>query len=218
MPAASPRRLHLNAFLMNAGHHDAAWRHPRTQPERLTDLRYFQHLAQTAERGKLDSIFFADGLALWGKVKHNALGGFEPLTLLSALATVTERIGPGSTSPRTSWWWAAAPPPPGRRSSRPRPERRSSSPTRATAAPAARPRRAASACPADALYVAPQTYPLPVDEPTVRDEDGLDRAGLLGSYRRRIGWGQGRTPGARLAVGPPLNPPGSNGDSLPITS
>ncbi|WP_414505319.1 LLM class flavin-dependent oxidoreductase [Streptomyces sp. NEAU-L66] len=93
MPAAGPRRLHLNAFLMNAGHHDAAWRHPRTQPERLTDLRYFQHLAQTAERGKLDSIFFADGLALWGKVKHNALGGFEPLTLLSALATVTERIG-----------------------------------------------------------------------------------------------------------------------------
>ncbi|MGD3110628.1 LLM class flavin-dependent oxidoreductase [Streptomyces sp. YGL11-2] len=93
MPAASPRRLHLNAFLMNAGHHDAAWRHPRTQPERVTDRRYFQYLAQTAERGKLDSIFFADGLALWGKVEHNALGGFEPLTLLSALATVTERIG-----------------------------------------------------------------------------------------------------------------------------
>ncbi len=93
MPANSPRRLHLNAFLMNAGHHDAAWRHPLTQPERVTDLSYFQHLARTAERGKLDSIFFADGLALWGKVKHNALGGFEPLTLLSALATATERIG-----------------------------------------------------------------------------------------------------------------------------
>ncbi|MGW2403237.1 LLM class flavin-dependent oxidoreductase [Streptomyces sp. NPDC001739] len=95
-PADRPtthRRLHLNAFLMNAGHHDAAWRHPRTQPERVTDLRYFQQLAQTAERGRLDSIFFADGLALWGKVRHNALGGFEPLTLLSALATVTEHIG-----------------------------------------------------------------------------------------------------------------------------
>jgi FMN-dependent oxidoreductase (nitrilotriacetate monooxygenase family) len=93
MTATSPRRLHLNAFLMNAGHHDAAWRHPRTQPERVTDLRYFQELAQTAERGRLDSIFFADGLALWGKVRHNALGGFEPLTLLSALAAVTEHIG-----------------------------------------------------------------------------------------------------------------------------
>ncbi|MGW7247201.1 LLM class flavin-dependent oxidoreductase [Streptomyces decoyicus] len=93
MPAPGPRRLHLNAFLMNAGHHAAAWRHPRTQPERLTDPRYFQHLAQTAERGKLDSVFFADGLALRGKAEHNALDGFEPLTLLAALATVTERIG-----------------------------------------------------------------------------------------------------------------------------
>ncbi|MEE1752936.1 LLM class flavin-dependent oxidoreductase [Streptomyces sp. SP18CS02] len=93
MTAARPRQLHLNAFLMNAGHHDAAWRHPGTQPERITDLRYFQELARTAERGTLDSIFFADGLALWGKVRHNALGGFEPLTLLSALAAVTEHIG-----------------------------------------------------------------------------------------------------------------------------
>ncbi|MGP3926877.1 LLM class flavin-dependent oxidoreductase [Streptomyces sp. 8N616] len=93
MTTSRPRRFHLNAFLMNAGHHDAAWRHPRTQPERVTDLRYFQHLAQTAERGRLDSVFLADGLALWGKVRHNALGGFEPLTLLSALAAVTEHVG-----------------------------------------------------------------------------------------------------------------------------
>ncbi|MGP3948804.1 LLM class flavin-dependent oxidoreductase [Streptomyces sp. 7N604] len=93
MPANSPRRLHLNAFLMNAGHHDAAWRHPRTQPEPVTDLRYFQQLARTAERGLIDSVFLADGLALWGNVRHNALGGFEPLTLLSALAAVTEHVG-----------------------------------------------------------------------------------------------------------------------------
>ncbi len=87
------RHLHLNAFLMNVGHHDAAWRLPGAQPERVTDVRYFQQLARTAERGKLDSIFFADGLALWGKVRHNALGGFEPLTLLAALAAVTEHVG-----------------------------------------------------------------------------------------------------------------------------
>lgn len=91
MPA--PRTLHLNAFLMNAGHHDAAWRHPASSPERVTDVRYFQELARTAERGRLDSIFFADGVALWGKARHNALGGFEPITLLSAIAAVTEHIG-----------------------------------------------------------------------------------------------------------------------------
>ncbi|WP_328404064.1 LLM class flavin-dependent oxidoreductase [Streptomyces sp. NBC_00390] len=93
MSADTPRQFHLNAFLMNAGHHDAAWRHPLTQPERITDLSYFQELARTAERGKLDSLFLADGVALWGNARYNAVGGFEPLTLLSALAVATEHIG-----------------------------------------------------------------------------------------------------------------------------
>ncbi|MFF4231996.1 LLM class flavin-dependent oxidoreductase [Streptomyces sp. NPDC001820] len=93
MSADTPRQFHLNAFLMNAGHHDAAWRHPRTQPERITDLAYFQELARTAERGRLDSLFLADGVALWGNARYNAVGGFEPLTLLSALAVATEHIG-----------------------------------------------------------------------------------------------------------------------------
>ncbi|MFF3688077.1 LLM class flavin-dependent oxidoreductase [Streptomyces sp. NPDC002187] len=93
MSADTPRQFHLNAFLMNAGHHDAAWRHPRTRPERITDLSYFQELARTAERGKLDSLFLADGVALWGNARYNAVGGFEPLTLLSALAVATEHIG-----------------------------------------------------------------------------------------------------------------------------
>lgn len=78
---------------MNAGHHDAAWRHPRTRPDRITELSYFQELARTAERGRLDSLFLADGVALWGNARFNAVGGFEPLTLLSALAVATEHIG-----------------------------------------------------------------------------------------------------------------------------
>lgn len=87
------RKLHLNAFLMGVGHHEAAWRHPRTEPARITDVRHYQNLAQIAERGKLDSVFLADGVALRGDVAHNALGGLEPLTLLSALAAVTDHIG-----------------------------------------------------------------------------------------------------------------------------
>ncbi len=89
----SVRKLHLNAFLMGVGHHEAAWRHPLTEPSRLTDVRHYQELARIAERGRLDSVFLADGLALKGEVRHNALGGLEPLTLLAALAAVTERIG-----------------------------------------------------------------------------------------------------------------------------
>ncbi|MFC4061385.1 LLM class flavin-dependent oxidoreductase [Planomonospora corallina] len=95
------RKLRLNAFLMGVGHHEAAWRHPRTEPARVTDVRHYQHLARTAERGKLDSVFLADGLALHGDVRHNALGGLEPLTLLSALAAVTDHIGLIATASTT---------------------------------------------------------------------------------------------------------------------
>lgn len=50
-------------------------------------------------------------------------------------------------------------------------------------------------CPTDALFVAPHVEPLPADSP-LRDERELERSGLLGSYRRVLGWGKGRSPGA----------------------
>jgi ferredoxin len=58
-------------------------------------------------------------------------------------------------------------------------------------------------CPVDALFVAPHTHPLEPGSP-LSDEGYVARAGLLGSYRRQVGWGHGRVPGARLAVGPPI--------------
>ncbi|WP_436499981.1 4Fe-4S binding protein [Actinokineospora sp. HUAS TT18] len=62
-------------------------------------------------------------------------------------------------------------------------------------------------CPVDALFVAPQTHPQPVDS-AARDEEQLVAVGLLGSYREKIGWGKGRAPGSLLAVGPALSPKG----------
>ncbi|WP_460759572.1 LLM class flavin-dependent oxidoreductase [Nocardiopsis oceani] len=87
------RGLHLNAFLMGVGHHEAAWRHPRTDEHRVLDLAHFQELGRIAERGKLDSVFFADGLATGPRIERNTLAVFEPITLLSAIAAVTERVG-----------------------------------------------------------------------------------------------------------------------------
>lgn len=51
-------------------------------------------------------------------------------------------------------------------------------------------------CPADALFVAPVTTPVPEDSPW-RDEEALAEAGLLGRYRELEGWGPGRTPSSR---------------------
>ncbi|MQY11032.1 hypothetical protein SRB5_11460 [Streptomyces sp. RB5] len=65
-------------------------------------------------------------------------------------------------------------------------------------------------CPVDALFVSPTTHPEPVDEAGLGD--------LLGSYRERLGWGRGRTPGARLAVGPELRRPAPPRDKKGTTS
>lgn len=89
----SKRQMHLNVFIMNAGHHEAAWRRKDTEPHNITDIRYFQRLAQLAEQAKFDSLFLADGLAVSNNIKHGAFVGLEPFTLLSALAAVTEQIG-----------------------------------------------------------------------------------------------------------------------------
>jgi len=91
--AAEAVTIHLNAFLMGVGHHEAAWRHPRTNEQNLLDIAHFQHLGRIAERGKLDSVFFADGLAVGANIARNTQSVFEPITLLAAIATVTEHIG-----------------------------------------------------------------------------------------------------------------------------
>jgi N-acetyl-S-(2-succino)cysteine monooxygenase len=95
------RQLHLNAFLMGVGHHEAAWRHPRTDAARVTDVRHFIELAQIAERGLLDSVFFADGLYVGPNARHNIQAVFEPITLLAAIATATEHIGLIATASTT---------------------------------------------------------------------------------------------------------------------
>lgn len=95
------RQLHLNAFIMPNGHHEAAWRHPSTTPERALTLQHYVEIARTAERGLLDSVFLADGVALQGDVRHNSHSAFEPLTLLSALAANTEHVGLIATASTT---------------------------------------------------------------------------------------------------------------------
>ncbi|GAB3976083.1 LLM class flavin-dependent oxidoreductase [Plantactinospora veratri] len=96
-----PGTLHLNAFLMGVGHHEAAWRLPESDPFAHTDVRHFQELARIAERGKLDSVFLADSPVLWNNVGRRPSGALEPTVLLTALAGVTEQIGLIATASTT---------------------------------------------------------------------------------------------------------------------
>ncbi|MFZ0667436.1 MAG: LLM class flavin-dependent oxidoreductase [Acidimicrobiales bacterium] len=88
-----PRQLHLNAFLMEAGHHEASWRLPESNIRADFDLQHWIHLAQLAEEAKFDSLFLADGVAITGTGEFRPPGQLEPLTLLTALSQATNRIG-----------------------------------------------------------------------------------------------------------------------------
>ncbi|MBD2615327.1 LLM class flavin-dependent oxidoreductase [Nostoc punctiforme FACHB-252] len=103
------KQLKLGAFLPGSGHHVAAWRHPNAQADGGLNFQHYKQLAQTAERGKFDMLFLADGLAVWdrgqGREAFSRSGQFsvhfEPLTLLSALSVVTEHIGLVATASTT---------------------------------------------------------------------------------------------------------------------
>ncbi|OIN13909.1 monooxygenase [Oceanisphaera psychrotolerans] len=88
--------MHLNLFLLGCGHHKGAWRHPASSVEQLGDIRYYERLAQTAERGKLDAVFFADGQSA-GNVADGSHWFLEPLTAMAAMSRATDRIGLIST-------------------------------------------------------------------------------------------------------------------------
>ncbi|WP_405162349.1 LLM class flavin-dependent oxidoreductase [Nocardia sp. NBC_01499] len=98
---STPRQLSLNAFIYPSGHHEAAWRHPDSQPGRIYDVDYYQEIGRTAEAAKLDAVFFADGPALRTNVKYNAGSGLEPITLLTAIATATTHLGLIATASTT---------------------------------------------------------------------------------------------------------------------
>jgi FMN-dependent oxidoreductase (nitrilotriacetate monooxygenase family) len=95
------RQLHLNLFIHGRGHHEAAWRHPASSPLPLTDIRYYQDLAQRAEAALFDSIFLADQLALGGDVAQAPRTWLEPVTVLAAIATATSRVGLIATASTT---------------------------------------------------------------------------------------------------------------------
>src|SRR5260221_4700718 len=95
------RQLHLNLFISSRGHHEASWRHPAASPLALTDIGYFQDLAQRAEAALFDSVFLADQLALGGDVAQAARTWLEPITVLAAMAVATSRVGLIATASTT---------------------------------------------------------------------------------------------------------------------
>jgi FMN-dependent oxidoreductase (nitrilotriacetate monooxygenase family) len=99
--------MKLGLFFEGVGHHVAAWRDPGADPHARQSLPHYIEIGRTAERGKFDLLFTADTNATFGPddvdtwSRTLAASRLEPLTLLGALAAVTERIGLVATATTT---------------------------------------------------------------------------------------------------------------------
>jgi FMN-dependent oxidoreductase (nitrilotriacetate monooxygenase family) len=92
------KQIILGAYLGGVNHHTAWW-HPRAGSQ--IDFSTFEHTARTAERGKFDFFFLAEGLALReraGEVfDQDIIGRPDTLPVLASLAAVTTHLGLAAT-------------------------------------------------------------------------------------------------------------------------
>ena len=99
--------LHFNAFIWPTGYHESAWRVVDDDIRGVLGLPYYADIARTAERGLMDAVFLADNLAIAEyRTTHLPQTQFDPISVLSALAAVTIRIGlvgTGSTTYSKPW-------------------------------------------------------------------------------------------------------------------
>ncbi|MBB3312555.1 alkanesulfonate monooxygenase [Rhizobium sp. BK196] len=100
------RQLRLGAFMRPVSLHTGAWRYPGSYPDANFNFAHIKSFAQKLEAAKFDAFFMADHLAVLNMPvealkRSHTVTSFEPFTLLSALAAVTERIGLAATASTT---------------------------------------------------------------------------------------------------------------------
>lgn len=86
--------------------HAGAWRYPGAEPGFQSNFTHMKWLAQILERGRFDGLFLPDSLALRAAPLEALARGhsavtLDPLTLLPALAAVTNHIGLIATASTT---------------------------------------------------------------------------------------------------------------------
>lgn len=87
------KQLKLGTMIHGIGEKISDWRHPNIPSDASVSFEFYKQQAQTSERGKFDFVFIADALYINEKSNPHYLNRFEPLTVLSALAATTSKIG-----------------------------------------------------------------------------------------------------------------------------
>lgn len=91
------RQIHLWAFLQGIGFYPTGWKHPRARPEGVFSMDYYRDVARLVEKGRFDAIVFGDQLQSRGAggrtPERMAMPTLDPVTLLTAMAAVTDHVG-----------------------------------------------------------------------------------------------------------------------------
>src|SRR3954470_525235 len=102
--------MNLMTGLLGLGGHLGGWRHKDAWSDNVMNLDHAIYTAQTAERGKFDMLFLADGNAVRQMDKpalfeanspSDRPANFEPVTLLTAISQHTSQIGLLATATTT---------------------------------------------------------------------------------------------------------------------
>ncbi|MGI4813793.1 MAG: LLM class flavin-dependent oxidoreductase [Janthinobacterium lividum] len=93
MGSVKTRQLRLAAFLSGIGANVDAWRHPDQRSDVAVDVEAFKDAARIAEAGKFDFGFIADSTFITKDSTSYFLSRLEPISALSAVASVTSRLG-----------------------------------------------------------------------------------------------------------------------------
>ncbi|PZU92699.1 MAG: LLM class flavin-dependent oxidoreductase [Chelatococcus sp.] len=97
MSATAAKPVSFGIMLHGAGGHMNAWRHPSGPADASVNLDFYIDTARKAEAAGIAFAFVADGLYINEKSIPHFLNRFEPLTILSALAVATTKIGLAGT-------------------------------------------------------------------------------------------------------------------------
>jgi N-acetyl-S-(2-succino)cysteine monooxygenase len=91
------KQIHLWAFLQGIGFFPTGWRHPRATPEGVFSMDYYARVAKMVDDARFDAIVFGDQLQSRGAGGRTparlAMPTLDPVSLLMAMAAVTEHVG-----------------------------------------------------------------------------------------------------------------------------
>ena len=93
MTQQTPRQIKLGVILEGVGADHTTWRDPAVRTDASIDINWYIEATRQAEQSKFDLVFIIDSLFITPETAPHFLNRLEPMTMLSAVAAATSKIG-----------------------------------------------------------------------------------------------------------------------------